>query len=671
MKIKHLCFLLLFSAAACSPKITQDTQPQTPLEDAFLLQIGGDKISSDEFMYIMSKGQNFQQEDHGSSREELDKNLDLFINYKLKVKEAEALGLDQSEEFEREFTMFKEDLKKPFLLENSLQEGELRKAYARSLEVIKASHILLQFPGNASKEDSIAVFSMAQLLKEKAEAGEDFNELALEYSDDPSVKNNKGNLGYFSALQMVYAFEDAAYSLKPGEVSEPILTNFGYHIIRVEDRKPNPGEVKVSHILIRSDGKDANIDNLARRKVVEIYAELQKEESNWEDVCRMYSEDAASKNNGGQLPWFGVGAIIPEFENAAFDLQEIGEISPPVKTPYGYHIIRLEDRKGVPAFEEAEPALKSKILRDSRSSLIKSQVLAMQKERFGFKENEALVDTIQSIINEHSIQKLTEVKAALNQQNLMNSNLFSIKGESTTIQELITFIEDDKSVMRTVNARNFEPWYDKLVETKLAAAEEKDLYENNPEYRLLVQEYREGILLFSLMNEQVWQKALEDSLGQLAYFNSHLERYQWEERVPALIVKMDKADQARKVRQFLQGKTYQKDLYGRLETTFLEEEPLLFTMEDGLFEWEKHPILQQIPRNDQFGEINSNGKLHLVLKGKALPAGPKKLEDTRGKVIQDYQEHLDQQLIARLKEKYEVQINEEQKEKVFNLAAQL
>jgi peptidyl-prolyl cis-trans isomerase SurA len=305
--ISRFLLLLLVLGFSCSPKTTVTQVEKQEELPSPLLSIGNSAISGDEFLHMLSKNREFKNPENKISEEEFEENLELFINYKLKVKEAESLGLDKTEEFEREYEVFKDDLTQPYLIKNSLQEGELMKAYSRMKEVVKASHILLQFPPNASQEDTISVLRMALKLKEEAENGADFNQLAFEHSDDPSAKDNKGNLGYFSALQMVSAFEDAAYAMKVGEISDPIITNFGYHIIKLEDRQPNPGEVKVSHILVRSQGNDPVAEERVLRKVSEIYNELQKPESSWEEICQLYSEDAGTQNTGGSLPWIGLG----------------------------------------------------------------------------------------------------------------------------------------------------------------------------------------------------------------------------------------------------------------------------------------------------------------------------------------------------------------------------
>jgi peptidyl-prolyl cis-trans isomerase SurA len=664
MNNKYIWYSILIFAFSCSPKSTivkEDTVQEIKVP---LMTIGNEEIFADEFLYLLSKNRQFQDKSEKIGSEEFDENFELFINYKLKVKEAENMGLDTLEEFRREFEIFKEDLIKPFLIKNSLQEGELMKAYNRMKEVVKASHILLQFPNNSSREDTIAVFRMAQKLKTEAESGSDFNELAEKYSDDPSAKDNKGSLGYFTALQMVHQFEDAAYSLQIGEISDPVLTNYGYHIIKLDDRKPNPGEIRVSHMLIRTQPGDPIAEERALRKVGDIYTELQKPESDWEEVCNLYSEDLGSKSSGGILPWLGLGSVIPEFERVAFSLTELGEISPPVKTPYGYHIIRLEDRRPIPGFEEMEPTIKSRILRDSRSSLIQSQVMAIQKSRYNFEENESIIQEVQDLYAQNNINDIPKLVRSIN---LSDSILFSIEEKGKTVNDFIDFIQSDKQNVRPGTQSYFEAWFEKFVEISLNNSEEKDLMENNQEYRLLLKEYRDGILLFSLMNENVWQKALMDSIGQVAFYEENKENYKWKSRAKALIVTMGNEENTASVRRFLSDKKYKEDLSDRLENTFLLNNPLAFAMEEGLFEWESHPVLQKSDMQKGFQELKINQKTHFVLIGEKINPEPKKFTETRGKVIQDFQQHLDEKLIASLKENYIIRINEDEKQKIYDI----
>lgn len=626
-----------------------------------LLTLGGKSVAKDELIYLLGKTQNTETGTSGMSREEFEENMELFINYKLKVREAEAKGLDQTEEFKLEFESFRENLKAPFLIKNSLEEGELRKAYARLQEVIRASHILLQFPPNASSEDSLIVLKMALKVKSELESGGDFNTLAVEYSDDPSAKQNKGDLGYFTALQMVQPFEDAAYTMKPTEVSNPVLTNFGYHVIKVQDRQPNPGQVQVSHILVRIDPSNPNGEDLAKRKVNDIYTQIQKESTVWEEIVLNFSEDPSSSQKGGLLPWFSVGSMIPEFEMAAFSLSELGEVSPPIRTQYGYHILRLEDKKPVEPFEDLEESIKSRIMRDSRSTMIKSQVMAVQKSRYSFDENEQTVASIRKTLNSSS---KSAFKSVLSAEELEGKELFKIGNQSYTTSDFLNFLDGEDSAIKT-NLSPFDFWYDRYTALKLNEAEEKDLAANNKDYKMLLNEYRDGILLFSLMNQEVWQKGIEDSVAQRDYFKKNIKQYQWENRIDAYLVNVLDLTKASHAKNLLADKSLSKDLIASFEADYAQNSPLAFQTEQGIFEYKNHPVLSKANLNLGYQELEVNGDLHLILLGEKYPAGAKKFEETRGIVIRDFQEYLDEKLIEELRKKYPITVNAKAKEEAF------
>ena len=626
-----------------------------------LLTIGGKPVQKDELVYLISKGKGGDSPATGLSREEFEENFELFVTYKLKVREAESLGLDQSEEFKNEFASFKETLISPYLIKNSLEEGELRKTYSRMQEIVRASHILFQFPPNASNEDSLIVLKMALKVKNEIENGGDINALAVQYSDDPSAKTNRGDLGYFTSLQMVQPFEDAAFGLQIGKVSDPVLTNYGYHIIQVKDRIPNPGQVRVSHILVRFDPQMATQEENARRKISDIYSEIQKESTVWEDIVKTFSEDPGTKENGGLLPWFGIGAMIPEFEMAAFSLSEIGEISPPLKTQYGYHILRLEGKKQLEPFEELEESIRSRILRDSRSGMIQSQVVAVQKARYGFKENEQNLSKLSLAINE--VAK-ADVGSILESSGNLDTELFNLQGKKYLASDLWKFMQEDEFIPRGKGG-TFDVWYERFVSEVLAKTEEEDLEANNKEYKMLLKEYRDGILLFSLMNQEVWQKGISDSLGQVEFYRKNISNYQWKNRVDAYVVRVIDQTKIELARKALQNSGFNPSVIQNFESNFKSNAPLAFTTESGTFEYQDHPVLSKANVDLAYQELVVDGNTYLVNLGQKTPSGPRKFEESRGLVIRDYQEYLENSLTQKLKGKYPIQVNNTVKEEAF------
>lgn len=626
-----------------------------------LVVVGTISIDKEEFLQLMAKERDGEGPANSLTRKEFEENFESFLTYKLKVIEAESIKLDQLEEFNLEFSSIKESLIAPYLIKNSIEEGEVKKVYARLQEIVRAKHILFQFPPNPKKEDSIAVLQLALKVKAELENGGDFGALATNYSDDPSAKINKGDLGYFTGLQMVQQFEEAAYTLPVGSISDPILTDFGYHIIQVSGRQANPGEVQVSHILVRFDSENPSQEENARRKISDIYAEIQKENTIWEEIVQAYSEDLATKSGGGMLPWFGVGTMIPEFEMAGFSLTEVGEVSPPIKTPYGYHILRLEGKRGLQPYEELEQSIRSKILRNSKTGMIQSQVIAIQKSRYGFQENEVGISTVAGTVNATDI---ISFGTAIQEKNLGSTELFKANNSSYTVGDLVNFMQSREVTPKGIG-NFFELWLAKFIEVTLAKTEEADLEKNNKAFQMLLKEYRDGILLFSLTNQEVWQKGLNDTVGQQAFFEKNSQNYQWKSRVQAYLAKVNDASKLEIARKFLQNKGFDTTSFAAFEADYRSNYPDAYATESGTFEYESHPILSKVDLTKPYQELVIDGISYVLVLGKIYPPGPRKFEEARGMIIRDYQKFLDQSLTQRLKEKYPIQINTAVKEKAF------
>ena len=649
-------FLALILSLSSFPFLAQAQEKKE-----ILFVVGGISIDKEEFLHLLSKEKENDGPAISLTRKEFEENFESFLNYKLKVIEAESIKLDQSDEFNLEVSSIKESLVAPFLIKNSIEEGEVKKVYARLQEIVRARHILFQFPPNPSNEDSIAMLKMALKVKADLENGGDFSALALTYSDDPSAKVNKGDLGYFTGLQMVQQFEEAAYTLPIGTISDPILTDFGYHIIQVNGRQANPGEVQVSHILVRFDSENASQEENARRKISDIYAEIQKESTIWEEIVQSYSEDPATKSVGGLLPWFGVGTMIPEFEIASFSLTEIGEVSPPIKTPYGYHILRLEGKRGLQPYEEVEQGIRSKILRNSKTGMIQSQVVAMQKSRYGFKENESGISNLASAVSATDIMGFG---SAVQAKKLGALELFKVNNTSYSVSNLWNYMQEEEITPKG-EGTFLELWLEEFVGATLAKAEEKDLEDNNKDYQMLLKEYRDGILLFSLTNQEIWQKGLNDSLGQQAFFAKNSQKYQWKTRVQAYLTKVNDASKLENARKYLQNNGFDPNSFAAFEADYRANYPNAYATESGTFEYEEHPILSRVDLNKPYQELIVEGVSYVLVVGKVFPPGPRKFEEARGLIIQDYQASLDEALTKRLKEKYPVQINSGVKEKTF------
>lgn len=505
---------------------------QNAKKNQTLITIDGAPIPTDEFLYVYSKN-NFNS-DSSFSEADVKEYLDLYVNFKLKVKEAEEKGLHETEGFKEELEGYRKQLAKPYLTETSVTDSLVKEAYERLKTEINASHILLSVPSNATSEDTLRVLKEINKIKERALKGEDFATLAREFSDDPSAQVNGGNLGYFTALQMVYPFEDAAYKTPEGSVSEPVRTRFGYHIIKVHDKRPSQGKVKVSHIMVRAtQGISAEDSIAAKNEIFEIYNQL-KNGADWFEMASQYSDDISSKASGGELPWFGTGNMIPEFEKVAFSLKEKGDFSEPVKTAYGWHIIKLDDKKNLDPFEDMKANLEMKVSKDSRAELNSVALIRRLKKENNFIE---YPDTLEMAFEDVDSTLVLGNWSYSSEKQLLSETLFKIDEKSYTIKDFYDYVSESQTPQQNLSKDQYlNVLYEDFVESELIAYEEKHLAEKYEDYKMLYKEYRDGILLFELMDEKVWSKAVEDTVGLKNFFEANKDDYKWGERAEAVIV---------------------------------------------------------------------------------------------------------------------------------------
>ncbi len=369
-------YLFLLSLLAISCAVEKNTLPATDKEihAPLLFAIENDSIHTDEFMYVYRK--NNINNDSAFSKKDISEYLDLYVNFKLKVHEARERGMDTTQAYRNEMKAYEAQLKKPYLSESKVTDQLVQEAYDRFSQEIRASHILIRLPENATPEDTLEAYNRIQELREQAVQGADFNKLAASHSEDPSARENGGDLEYFTSLQMVYPFESAAYTTAEDNISEIIRTQFGYHIIKVKDKRPANNKVVVSHIMIRHDSQDSS---KSRNLIFEIYDQAVGG-VDWDQLVNQYSDDMNSKRVGGRLQAFGLRQMPFNFQEAAFSL-EPGDISDPVKTDYGWHIIRLEQRIPLPGFDRLEKNIRDRVENDVRADMGQEALLRrLEKE---------------------------------------------------------------------------------------------------------------------------------------------------------------------------------------------------------------------------------------------------------------------------------------------------
>lgn len=523
MKKFGAIMLLLVLVSACN------TTKPTNTKSTALFAIGDKSISSEEFEYVYSK--NNLKKDSVVDEKDIREYLDLYVNFKLKVQEAKSLGLDKKENFKTELEGYRKQLAKPYLMESKVTNQLVEEAYERMKSEVNASHILLKLDQSAAAEDTIKVYNKIIELRNKVLNGESFGTLAKEHSQDPSAKSNGGNLGYFSAMQMVFPFENAAYTTAKGAVSMPVRTQFGYHILQVHDKRASRGQIKLAHIMLRAtEGMpQENLDN-AKNKIDEIYKNLLAGED-WGKLCSQFSEDVGTSKKGGELPWLGTGRIHPDFEKPAFALKNSNDFTKPVKTPYGWHIIKLIDKKGIESFEKMKKGLEEKIKRDGRAQQgIKTTLKRLKSENHFVKNQENLNKSLQLADSTLLEGKWSYDKA------LKIGELFRINDVSFTAKDFHQYIVD-KQRPRAKNTPEalMQSYYDDYEKQSLLDYENDHLTEKHKEYRMLYKEYKEGMLLFELMDQKVWSLASKDTVGLQQFFAANKENYKWQERADATI----------------------------------------------------------------------------------------------------------------------------------------
>ena len=332
--MKRSLILMVLTAMIASGLLAQ--------ESPVLLTIADEQVTLAEFERIYRKNNN----EASLNRQTPEEYLDLFINFKLKVKEAESLGMDTTTKFINELEGYRKQLAKPYLTDDETKEIMIQEAYQRSKLDINASHILIKLSEFATPEDTLAAYIKITEIRDRILSGEDFETVAKATSEDQSVNRNGGNLGYFTAFAMIYPFETIAYNTSVGEISMPFKTNYGYHILLIHDKRPARGQVKVAHIFVRNpEGMSEEQKKEAYEKTQMIYDSLQMG-TDFAYMASTYSEDPSSARNGGETPWFGTGRMFPEFEDACFSIEEKGDINKPFKSMLGWHIIKLLDKKG-------------------------------------------------------------------------------------------------------------------------------------------------------------------------------------------------------------------------------------------------------------------------------------------------------------------------------------
>ncbi|MBF0694375.1 MAG: peptidylprolyl isomerase [Flavobacterium sp.] len=642
MKIKQLLLGFLMMSAL---GFAQDVKKEV------LFTIDGKPYYTDEFTRVYKKNLDLVKDE---SQRDLDQYLQLFVGYKLKINKAQKLGLQQGKQYQSELRSYRSQLAKNYITDSKVTNELLQEAYQRSLKEINASHILILVDENASPADTLAAYKKATDLRNRALKGEDFGALALHSSQDPSAKENQGNLGYFSAFRMVYPFETAAYKTKKGEISKPVRTRFGYHLIKVHDIRDNRGELSVSHIMVlKPTQDDVAAEQKAQNTINDIYKKLQQGE-NFEALAKQFSEDKSSAGKGGELNRFASGQLSSEeFENVAFSLSKPGEISAPIESAFGWHIIKLNEKFPVKTFDEMKGELENRIGKDERSRLIEQSLNEKLRKKYSIKRDAKLYASIQKAVTDKIYTSSWSVPV---NSSAYKGDLFKIQDKKISGLQFLEYInEKQKSDVSTKPvAKAVDQLYEAFVDLQLNTYYNDNLENEFPEFSYVMDEYRDGLLLFDLMEKEIWERSKTDTIGLKSFYDAHKSNYMWKDRVEAVVISSTKQDVAKKAQKFLKKGKDADYIKSKLNT----EDVINVMVSNGTFE-EGNPAL---PKGTELktgvSDVRKDGDYFFVTKiTKTLPAGVKSFDEARGKVTNDYQQFLEENWVNDLKNEFSVQVN--------------
>lgn len=624
-------------------------------KDPVILTVAGENITRSEFLNVFQKN-NVNGE--VIDRKSLEEYMELYINFRLKVKEAEAIGLDTVKSFIDELAGYRKQLAQPYMIDEDVNRSLLKEAYDRKLIDIRASHILVRVDRNSSPEDTLAAYKKVMALRKRIIKGEDFAKVAEEASEDLSArdrtadgrtfKGNRGDLGYFTVFDMVYPFETGAYNTPVGQVSMPVRSDFGYHLIYVTDRKPALGRVQVAHILLRipADAKAADSAAVAQ-KAQEVYQKAISGED-FAKLAEQYSDDKSTSTKGGTLPWFGANKMIPDFIKEISALKNLNDVTKPFVTSFGWHIVKLVDRKEIGSYDENVAELKQSLTRNDRAKKSEEALLNRIKKEYKFTENLKARNDFYKVVTDSVFSGKWEMKEAAG----LNKTMLTIGRRSISQQDFAGYIEASQRKRNPESITKFvNDLYNVFVKETLLAYEDSQLESKYPEFKALVKEYRDGILLFELTDQKIWSKAVKDTAGLAEFHAANRDKYMWGDRVDATIYTFtgsgkEFVDAAKKA---LSSGISDNELLEQYNTDSL----VVLTTDRRKYARGENEMIDALEwKPGLYPEVVEDNKITFVRINKLIGPEQKKLDEARGLITADYQNYLEQQWIAELRAKY-------------------
>jgi peptidyl-prolyl cis-trans isomerase SurA len=647
MKKFLVAFLLLLSTWRVDAQTT----------DPVLFTVAGKPVLASEFKYIYAKTNGDKADFSAKSLEEY---LNLYVKFKRKVTRAREMKLDTIASLQSELSGYRQQLANSYLVDKEVTENLVKEAHTRMMKDVELAHILVKLDKNVLGKDTLEAYNKALAIKKRLDKGEFFENVAREVTEDPSGKENGGLLGYVTAMlpSGFYELESVAYNTPVGKYSMPVRSDLGYHIIKVMNSRPARGEIEVSHLLIRT-ATPAD-DARAKQKIDSIYKEI-IQGVDYNTMVRGLSEDKATVQRDGYIGFFGIGRYEPTFEDAAFGITKDGDFSKPFKTSVGWHIIKRISVRPIPPFETEKRRLKAKVQRDSRYEIANKALVGRIKKEAGYAENTATLDKYIKMQGDTFVTYKWRMPAEKS-----TDLLFQFKeGKGFTVSDFNEFLnnnsrkrlsfQDNPNIEEAVKSL-----YADFVKESCIKHEEALLEGKHPEFKSLMREYEEGILLFEAMKREVWDKASQDSTGLYAFHQTQPDKYKWDVRAEVSYYSLsnDAKEKMEDLRSLASKKTYDKVLKKmNKNTAIVTVEPFKFEKGknkslDDIAPWEVGKLSANEPDN------RTNSMTFMKIE-KVNPPTTKTLAEARGYVVADYQEFLEKKWLIDLEKMYEVNISKD------------
>ena len=620
MKFINVIKILLAFLLLNIPKIHAQT----------LFSVGDKDVSTDEFLYVYGKNKDIGNQIDPKTAEEY---LDLYVRFKRKVLQSESEGRDTLNSFKMEFNNYYRQLLKPYLTDKEIDKKIIAEAHERLKSDVRVSHLMLDLPKDPSPSDTLKIFNKITDLKNRIIQRENFEELARSISSDTYSARNGGDLGYFTAFNMVYPFENAAYNAQLGELVGPVRTNYGYHILKVTDKRKSRYKMSAAHILILDSEEIPKED--AQIRINEIYDRLVSGES-FKMLARKYSEDKSSISRGGEFPAFGLNQMLPEFEDAVYGLSKDGDFSKPFKSELGWHIVKRIKKYEVPELEKMEAEITGKIRRDERSSISRKSFILRLRERYQLEIFNASFEAIIKGLKKG--KKLSRYKKPV----------FSYQGLSdkkyVTQQDFAKAFQNQATRSPEISEYSV---LESIIENTLMKEAELRLPNENKEFKYLAQEYREGILVFDLTREKVWDAASKDSTKIKDFFQKNLSNYQWKERRTGAVYNTSSSRVFKRAEGLLEKGVPAEKVLRLLNT----KDPLALSINEfsdleignkpSSLNEERFLSIVDSDLKSGLATISEEIGYSIIQVSEVKPPGPKNLSDCRGQVIADLQDSLE------------------------------